>query len=638
MSTPRRSWRAYPWHVIIPVAVYVVLVLGGVTQSSIGISSLRADPTNPSGTMIGDARSIRSDEWLTATPLAVGVTATGSTDYLNPLAAPQQFLSALPSGPVSSVVLFDSSALLLGPWLPDAMLVAAHWWLSVLLLVLATPSFFKSLTGSRRVGYLATALIAFAPVTAWWSSTPVGVLGFAIAGAACLQHCARAAVESRRGAAVGWGLLSAVILARAPMGYQPWTIILDTAVLLVAVLGIVVPSERRGRAMAAVAATGFATILLAVGILIESRDALAAVVDTVYPGRRVSTGTPQPFQEIFGATGLGPLTDTMPMNGTNASEISSAFAIGFLWAILLLARGVTFRDSGHRAAVIALSALSAFWFAWATLDFGSFGTHIPLANMVPPGRTADILGCLAILLLCLVLPAAKPRNGWLFSAMTACACAAVAGYAGFLLRIQNLPEISTSAIWISTLLVALVVLVVTRWPHGTPGYVLAGVCALLLVWDVNPVLIGLGDLRGTPVADRMLEEGKKAREDGSVWVSDAAVVDSLLTATGVPSLSGRQTAGPNKEAWMQLDPNPADEAVWNRAAYVWFEWTDNPTLTVDSPSPDVVIVHGSPCTVADRMPEVTTIVASRPLAGDCLTEVSTFQWAGTPRYKYAVDR
>jgi hypothetical protein len=625
--------------VIIPVAAYVVLVLGGVTQSSIGIDSLRADPAHPTGTMIGEARAIRSDEWLTSMPVTLGVTATGSSEYFNPLAAPQQFLTSLPSGPVSSVVLFDGTALQLGPWLPDAMLVSARYWLPWLLLVLATPAFFQSLTGSRRVGYLATALIAFAPVTAWWSYTPVGILGFAIAGAVALQRCAAAAVESRRGAAVGWGLLSAVILARTPLGYQPWAIVLVTSVLLVAVVGIVVPSERRRRAMAAVAATGLATILLVLGILIENRDALAAVTDTVFPGRRVTTGGPQPFQEIFGATGLGPLNDTMPIAGTNASEISSAFAVCFVWAILLLAHGVTFRDAGHRAAVIALSAVSAFWFAWATVDFGGLGTHIPLANMVPASRAADILGLLGIVLLCLVLPAAAQRNGWLFSAMTAGACAAVVGYAGSLLRTQNLPEISINDVWISTLLVALVVLVVTRWPHGSPGYVLAGVCAFLLVWDVNPVLIGLGDLRGTPVASQMLGVGKTAREDGSVWVSDNAAVDSLLMATGVPSLSGRQIAGPDKDAWQQLDPNPADEALWNRGgAYVWFEWTDSPTVTLDNPGADIIHVVASPCTVAERMPDVTRIVASHRLSDDCLTKVSTFVWGGAPHFVYAVDR
>jgi hypothetical protein len=137
----------------------------------------------------------------------------------------------------------------------------------------------------------------------------------------------------------------------------------------------------------------------------------------------------------------------------------------------------------------------------------------------------------------------------------------------------------------------------------------------------------------------MLGVGKTAREDGSVWVSDNAAVDSLLMATGVPSLSGRQIAGPDKDAWQQLDPNPADEALWNRGgAYVWFEWTDSPTVTLDNPGADIIHVVASPCTVAERMPDVTRIVASHRLSDDCLTKVSTFVWGGAPHFVYAVDR
>ena len=638
MINARPPWRAYPWHVIVPVAAYLVLVLAGVTQSSVGISSLREDPAHPSGTMIGDARAIRSDEWLSVAPVFIGVTATGSTDDLNPLAAPQQFMSFLPSGPVSSVVLIESTALQLGPWLPDSMLVAARWWLPLLLLVLATPAYFRSITGSRRVGYLATALIAFAPASAWWSLTPVWILGFTMAGAVALQRCAAAAVESRRGGAIGWGLLSAVVLARIPMGYQPWSVVLATAVLLVAVLSIVAPRPHRRRAIAAVTATAVATLLLVVLVLVESRETLAAVVGTVYPGRRAATGAPQPLQDIFGATGLAPLTDTMPVVATNASEISSAFAICLVWAVLLLAHGVTFRDAGHRAAVVGLSAVTAFWFAWASLDFGTLGERIPLVNLVPAPRAADVLGYLAIILVCLVLPAAAPRNGWLFATMTAGACALLAGYASSLVRAQNLPDLSITSVWVSSLLVGLVVLLVTRRPHGSMGYLFAGLSALLLVWDVNPVLVGVGDLRGTPVAARMMEAGRDARQDGSVWASDAAAVDSLMMATGVPSLSGRQLAGPDKEAWEQLDPRPRDDDLWNRSAFLWFGWNDSPGLTVDNPSPDVVHITGSPCTVAERMPTLGTVVSSHPLTDGCLTEVDGFNWGGAPRYVYTVRR
>jgi len=181
-----RRLRVPAWSVTGPIVLYAILVLAGVTQSSIGISGLREDPAHPSGHMIGRAVRIRSDEYLTSTPLSIGVTATGSTADLNPLTAPEGFFTMLPSGPVSSVVLFDGTILRLGTFVPDQMLIAARWWFPFLLLALGAPAFFKTLTGSRNVGFFAAALIIFSPASAWWSFSLVGMLGFTIAGAAAI--------------------------------------------------------------------------------------------------------------------------------------------------------------------------------------------------------------------------------------------------------------------------------------------------------------------------------------------------------------------------------------------------------------------------------------------------------------------
>jgi hypothetical protein len=258
-------------------------------------------------------------------------------------------------------------------------------------------------------------------------------------------------------------------------------------------------------------------------------------------------------------------------------------------------------------------------------------------NLVPPARAASVLGFLGIILLCLVLPATREVHEWRFALLTASACAAVAAYAGSLLHVQNLPDVSLTAVWVSSLVVWIVVLLVTRWPRSRAGHVLAGLAALVLVWDVNPLLVGMGDLRGTSVADRLLREGQEARDTGVVWASDAYELDALFMATGVPSLSGRQLAGPDDRAWQQLDPRAKDETLWNRAAFVWFAWTDASQVTLDNPSPDAVRVTGSPCAVADRLPELATVVSSHPLADACLTQVDTFPWAGVARYVYAVD-
>lgn len=639
MSLDLRTARTYPWHVILPVVLYLLLTLAGITGSSIGVDQLRQDPNAPTGIMLGSALTNRSDEYLTSTPIDIGVTATGSTATSNPLTAGQEFFTQLPSGPVSSIVLLDGTTLRAGTFLPDAMLVAARWWLPFLLLLLAAPPFFREITGSRWIGYFAAALILFSPSTAWWSFSQVEILGFAIAGAAALQVSARDWVTGTRWRAVGWGSLAALLLARTPLYYQPWAIVLVSAVAVVTLAALLIPKkDRRGHLIVVSGTLGLTAVLLG-AVVLENLDSIRASLNTLYPGARVATGGPNGFQEIFAATNLGSLRDVTEVIGSNQSEISSSFAVAAVWAIILLAHHLGYRSTAHRSAGYAMAAVSTFWFAWATIEFGMIGTHIPLANLVPAGRAADVLGYLAIILLCLCLPALANQNGIGFALLAAIVTAGVAANAGSLLRGQNIPEISVRYIWWCALLLAAVVFVITYRPRHWAGYSIAGLLAFSLVWNVNPVLVGLGDLRGTPVAQLMLTEGDVARANGTVWAADAYALDSLMIATGVPSLSGRQMSGPNVDEWLQLDPTRSYEENWNRGgSYIWISWTEDPTLTMSNPSPDVISVLASPCVLSERVPELATIVSTQQLHLSCLTEQSTFDWAGTHRWVYSVNK
>lgn len=622
--------------VIAPVALYVLLVLLGVTQSSIGVDGLRQDPAHPVGWMVDEAQTIRSDEYLTSTPMLLGAMAAGSPHTLNPLAASESFFSLLPTGPVGSVVLFDGAVLRLGPLLPDQMLLAARWWLPFLLLALGAPAYFRSLTGSRWIGLFATVLIVFSPASAWWSFSPLSVLGFTLAGAAALQRCASALGDGRRWPAVAWGLTSAVLLARTPLHYQPWAIVLAPAVLIPAAVALLWDRDRRRTNLLALGATAGASVLLLVGVLWESRASIEASLGTLYPGARVATGGPNPLQEIFGASSLGSL-EVMNVVGTNPSEISSSFAVAGLWAVLLVAYGLRFRDRAHRATTITALSVTAFWFAWSLVDFGALGGRIPVLNMVPPQRSSDVLGFLAIILLCLVLPGLVDRPRRELAVLAATSCALVAAHAGSLLRVQNLPDLSVRTIWATSLALGVVVLAITLRPRAVLGYALAGTLAFLLVWRVNPILFGLGDLRGSDVATTMLREGEEARSNGTAWASDNAFVDTLLVSTGVPSLSGRQIAGPDQKAWAALDPGRDHEEIWNRGgSYIWFSWNDDDELEFTNPSPDAIYISGSPCTVADRLPQLVRVVSSHELDDDCLTEVETFTWGQGPRWVYEV--
>lgn len=636
MRAVREKVRGVRWAIVLPVLVYLLLSLAGINYSSIGIDSLREHPGEHSGIMLGDPQAIRSDEWATTTPSVLRVLATGSTDDLNPLTSDDQFLNSQAAGPVTRLVLLDRWVLELGPWLPDAVLFTAALWVPMLLLALAAPPWFARITGSSRVGWFAVALLVLSPVAAWWSFGPIATLGPLFAGCMALIKTREAAVTRRWGRAVAWGVATALLLARTVYGYQPWSVVLGSAMLAATVAYLVVPRAERRITLAAVGGAGVATLATLGAIVLENRATLAVLTQTVYPGQRRAGGAPSPFQEIFAAPVLGVLDDNPAIVGSNASEISSAFAFTLVWGAVLA--GALWRPAPlrHRVAIATLGTATAAWFAWSTLALGTLASSLPLLNMVPQSRAAEVVGMLGVVLVCLILPLLPDLGGRRLAVVAAFATGATTAYAGSLLRTQNIPTLSLTTIYVASAVVTVAVFVITWRPRRAIGYVVAGAGAIVLVWNVNPLLVGVGDLRGSAPAEALLAEAPEVRERGGVWASDALPVDSLLSATGMPSLSGRQMAGPDAEAWEALAPG-VDESLWNRGgAFVWFQWQDGDDLTLENPSPDAIIVRASPCTVAARVPELETVVASRDLDFPCLEEERRFDWGGQSHVVYSV--
>ena len=61
-------------------------------------------------------------------------------------------------------------------------------------------------------------------------------------------------------------------------------------------------------------------------------------------------------------------------------------------------------------------ALGTAWLSWCTVDYGSAGLHVPLANLVPAPRAANVVGFMGIIAFCLALAWVRPR-GWVLAAL-----------------------------------------------------------------------------------------------------------------------------------------------------------------------------------------------------------------------------
>ena len=624
---------------ILPVVAYLVLVLLGITTSNIGIDSLRQDPSDPLGLQLGHTQAIRSDEYGTGSPLWLGEIARGGSDATTPLSAPADFILQLPDGPISGIVFFEGSALALGQFVPAQMLFAMKWWLPTLLLFLGLPIWFRQITGKLRWGYLAAVLTFLAPGNAWWSGLAVNTIGFVSAACALTIFSSSSLARKRYWTAAVGFVVAGILFARTPTYYQPFAIMLSIPFVIATALVIMFQDVRlrsRVLSLAAITASG---ILWTAALFWESRDVLAAGLNTVYPGTRLSSGEAVLPGFALGATNLGGLFDPASVAQTNQSEISTSFTLLLGVTAVLVAFGG--RSSVGRktftAVFLTMAVASLFWLAWISFDWGSWSAAIPLVNRVPAGRAVLGLGFLATITFCLFMSQYRPGWGgkWIVPSTAALVAGGLSAAGGILLRAEGfLPGLGPRRVALAALICALVIFALVRWPGNVWSMVSAGVAALSLSIVVNPVIFGVGDLRDSPTAGKFLDWAETSREDGTVWASDSPYIDSLMMATGTPSLSGRQIIGPDMSEWRKLDPGSANENVWNRGgAHVKFEWVDE-GLRFEQPYPDVIKVVASPCVVQSRLTELEYVVSSEELDASCLTQIDTVEWFGQSQYVY----
>ncbi|MEC5180758.1 hypothetical protein RCH07_002112 [Arthrobacter sp. CG_A4] len=622
---------------LITVLVFVALVLFGITTSNIGISELRQDPANPLGWQFGESRWIRSDEIYAFSTIAISILATQGAPSLSPLAARADLVHRFPTdGFFEQFVFFDSTMLRAAAVIPEHMLFAAHWWLPSLILLLAMPTWFAQLGRSRRYGWFAAILIVLSPSSAWWSMMPVALIAYTLGGCVLMIAAFQRFQNRQRLAPAAMAVLGGILIAGLPTFYAPWSLLLGLPVLIASTLWILLRGGGWVPRLKSILITGGTAVVFGVGTLLENREGLQALLNTVYPGMRRSEADPQPLGRILGAPALGPLQFSEPV-GINASELSSSFTVFFVWILIILLAAqwrLTFRDN---IAEWTFGTWSALWIVWISLDLGPTSQKLPLLNLITAPRASQVVGVLAVVLVSLLLSRWSPPASWRIPLLAGAACGLATGYAASLLKASDLPSISTGLVVLVAAAVGLAVAAVTKYPKRLWPLALCIVLASLPVARANPVLAGLGDLRASDTAKAVAAQSPAVRAEGKVWAADSGALNSLLMANGIPSLSGLQRSGPDAEEWRKLDPESAFSNKWNRGGgYIFFSWAPGQPKSWWTNEFDAVGVGIDPCELKGVWPNLDKIVSSQPLEAACLTLDSELQWTGKPAFVYAV--
>ncbi|MCQ6271657.1 hypothetical protein M8J71_14330 [Pseudarthrobacter sp. R1] len=618
------------------IILYIAAVVLGATTSSIGMPTLRENPTAPLGLQLGEASPIRSDEYNAFSPIVLSIMATGAAPTTSVLAAPADLTHRYSSGGFfETLVFFDSSLLYTASFLPDAMVFAAHWWLPALLLFLFLPTWFEQVGSSRRWGWMAAFLIALSPAASWWTMMPIQLIAYTIAGSSLILSAYRRFTAHQRVVPALQCLAAGILIAGLPSFYIPWSLVLGLPMLVATVAWVIAHQGQWKPKLLALGCSGLTAMIFAAGMLWENREGINALLQTVYPGSRRSTGTAQSFALLFGAPGLAPMQDMLPV-GINQSELSTAFTITFVWAVLLVVNLNFFGQLRENIAIIVVAIFGLLWLLWCTVNFGERGTSIPLLNYVQPARAAQVCGILGSILVCLLLARLPRKVNWKLPLTAAASCAVVTAYAVSSLQLSYLPEMSRSSIAAAAFAVGLCVFCATKFPSKVWPIVLTSVLAAVPVYSANPLLFGLGDLRDSETAKYLSAEGKRAAETNGVWASDFGPFDTVMLANGVPSMSGLQRSGPDTEQWKKLDPDASHANEWNRGGgFIHFQWaTTGEPMTFEAPVPDTTVVRIDPCDLKLRWPNLQAISSSQSLDAACLIPERTLTWSGKEFFVY----
>lgn len=570
-STVVGEW-LYRFRYLVAVALLAVLVAFGISGSSIGMWD-KTLPGNEAveGLLAGVPRGTRTDEWAMFTAMTFA-------QFMDPDGRLQYFSSVFRAVPTDMFILYGQPvwdiAMIFRPFQWGYLVLGLErglsffWCARLIVLFMATFELGMLLTRKDKglsVGL--AALVAFAPVVQWWFS----INGFVemIVFMEVIVLCMRAFFAVDR---VYAKMLLCIPLIIASGGfaltlYPAWEIPMAyvTAALLIGVL-VAERHHLRWTPKKDVPILGAGILLLAVGlgyVMVKSSDAISAVMNTSYPGSRISTGGGGLL--LLGRSPISYITPYLAQSAATTlraggPDAGSMFIDLFPLGIILTA-WVLFREKTRDAVLIALAVPAVLLGAYTCFGFPEWLARITVMGNSMALRCAVVLGLLNLLMLFRAVALMRRRMNW-------AASLAVAGVCSIAITIMcrfSEPEIMGT---LKCLLVLGVIFIGMLAFLSRKSVVIATFCcftALMAGLPVNPMQQGIAPITDNAVirtVRQVVEEDPKAR-----WFAAVDWQSNMMAFAGAHTIDATNTY-PNPELWDVLDPDGSDRDVWNRYAHM----------------------------------------------------------------------
>lgn len=583
----------YRYRFWIAGVLFVFCVIMEIHGSSIGMWA-RTLGSLETGEIAGISRSIRSDEWAISTPMML-------SQYYQ--AEPFSYFSESLRGiPTDMFIVYGQpvldTAILFRPFhwgylfLSPGKGLAFYWCGRFIALFLVSFEMMMFLTNRRKRLSLAGAVfIVFSPVVQWWFAINgfVEMLIFAQLSILLLNQYMQTEKVWIRSICAGVIAICAggFILTM----YPAWQVPMAYLILILGI-GVIVKNRKsfrfRKSDIIILAVTFFIFTGNMAHILWKSKDTIAAVLNTVYPGKRVDIGGGA-FSFILNYPSN--IWYAMFGRGTMSNVCESAQFIDFFPLCYMLPVYVLVKKRGKDLITVLLLGMSILLFCWSIIGFPEILAKITLFSYSTGIRAYTILGFCNVLLLFRALSFTelyKMSTGKVVVSGVVLGSVVVIG--GKVVFPDFYPDIRYYVVTILAFIGLFTLLLFAANKKYQTCFILFSSCVMIYAGAfVNPICHGIEVVYAQEEVQEiqtLYEKNKTA-----LWAMESLgpPYNNLAIMTGASTVNSTN-AYPAMEHWHKIDSSKQYEDVYNRYAFVILQLKEEGDAEFILNAPDVFTV------------------------------------------------
>ncbi len=528
--------------------------------SSIGQVSETALSSADSSNLWGVSRSLRSDEYVVFTEMALSQTKSGFKWFSDiwGYSATDMFMTY--GQPVMNIVTifrpFSAFYIILGAEYG----LAFFWSARLVFLFLVSFEFARFLTKDRRILSLCYAiLMALSPVVQWWFSIN-GFVEMLVFGQGAVLLLKLYIDETRTSRKILY-MAGLVLCAGGYIMtlYPAWMVPL-AYVFAACALALLIANRKKIKIHRTDVLIWFGGILvLAVAMLYifkTSGSTIAATMNTVYPGKRTYTGGPlSNFKALFRGWSSWLWTFTNNGNACETTDFLCFFPIGTIISLIVI-----FKEKKRDIYLILMNIISLFLMIFVVFPMPEIIAKITLMSY-SSARAISAFALVNLMILIRAISLTEVKKKWLIWMIPA---ALISTLISFSVPIWDNEK--TVRLMPLIVIIVLVYLLAHYAQAEMRRNLLLTILAISLVGGglVNPISSGLSSIYHNKIVQEIAALNK---DDPGLWASGGSfMIANIPAITGADTLTALRTY-PDKQLWEDLGLSD-NEDIWNRYAHI----------------------------------------------------------------------